>query len=311
MSTRRFPAQTVVFCFAVFFSLGGPALAEEAATPVVILNEAGLPARDSPSFSQPLLAKALPGAHFASAEELDSLLTESATHLLVLPYGSSFPEENWSAIQSFLKHGGNLLVLGGRPFTRAAYHDNSGWHLREYSVRFIRQLSMDQFQVTPGSRGMEFQSNPDLTVTLPRFSWQRAFSPIIRLSAVDLYHRGGSAGSIDARLDPLAWGVKDGRKMAAPAIEIDHLRNGFDGGRWIFLTAELDSQFLASNDAVTLISALAERSGRGSEEFTARPTLPLYLPGEPVEVELLWHAAEKPSAALTVRVSEFPQAQPA
>src|SRR5207249_11790461 len=90
---------------------------------------------------------------------------------------------------AFLEHGGNLLVLGGRPFTRAAYHDDSGWRLRDYSVRFIRQLSMDQFQTTPGSAGMEFQSNPDITISLPRFSWQRAFSPVIRLSAVDLYNR--------------------------------------------------------------------------------------------------------------------------
>src|SRR5437016_8172770 len=134
---------------------------------------------------------------------------------------------------------------------------------------------------------MEFQSNPDITISLPRFSWQRAFSPVIRLSAVDLYNRGGSAGSIDARLDPLAWGVENGRKMAAPAIEIDHLRNGFDGGRWVFLTSELPSQFAASNEAVALIRTLAERARHGSEEFTARPALPLYLPGEPVEVEVL------------------------
>src|SRR2546429_219079 len=87
------------------------------------------------------------------------------------------------------------------------------------------------------------------------------------------------------RLDPLAWGVENGRKMAAPAIEIDHLRNGFDGGRWVFLTSELPSQFAASNEAVALIRTLAERARHGSEEFTARPALPLYLPGEPVEVE--------------------------
>src|SRR2546423_685184 len=139
------------------------------------------------------------------------------------------------------------MVLGGRPFTRAAYHNDSGWHLRDYSVRFIRQLSMDQFQTTPGSAGMEFQNNADLALSLPRFSWQRAFSPIIRLSAVDLYNRGGSAGSIDARLDPLAWGVKDGRKLAAPAMEIDHLRNGFDGGPRGFLSPETPLQISANN----------------------------------------------------------------
>ena len=308
MSTPRFLALALSLCLVSFLHVA-PAVAQEV-SPIVMLRESGFPSADSPAFPQPQLERALPGARFASADQLSSALGESATRLLVLPYGSSFPEESWPAIHEFLQHGGNLLVFGGRPFTRAAYHNDSGWHLREYSVRFIQQLSVDQFQTTPGSAGMEFENNLDLTLSLPRFSWQRAFSPVIRLSAVDLYNRGGSAGSIDARLDPLAWGVKDGRKMAAPAMEIDHLRNAFDGGRWIFLTAELDSQFLSSNDAVTLIRTLAERAWHGSEEFTARPTLPLYLPGEPVEVEILWHAAEKPSAPLTVRISEFPEAQP-
>jgi hypothetical protein len=310
MNTPKFLALPLAVCCSTLFFLAKPNRAQETAPPVVVLGEAGLPSADSPAFPQQQLEKALPGARFASAKELDSLLTESSLRLLVLPYGSAFPEANWSAIHGFLERGGNLLVLGGRPFTRAAYHDESGWHLRDYSVRFIRQLSVDQFQSTPGSAGMEFQNNPDVTISLPRFSWQRAFSPIIRLSAVDLYHRGGSAGSIDARLDPLAWGVKDGRKMAAPAMDIDHLRNGFDGGRWIFLTAELDRQFAASNEAVTLIRTLAERARHGSEEFTARPTLPLYLPGEPVEVEILSQAAEKPASPLDIRITEFPEAQP-
>src|SRR6266704_3159806 len=311
MNTPTSLALVLACCSSSLSFLVKPGRAQETAAPVVVLSEAGLPSADSPAFPEKQLETALLGARFASAKELDSLLAESSTRLLVLPYGSAFPEENWAAIHAFVEHGGNLLVLGGRPLTRAAYHDDSGWHLRDYSVRFIRQLSMDQFQITPGSTGLEFQNNPDVTISLPHFSWQSAFSPIIRLSAVGLYNRGGSAGSIDARLDPLAWGVKDGRKMAAPAMEIDHLRNGFDGGRWIFLSAELEPQFLATNEAVTLIRALAERARHGSEEFTARPTLPLYLPGEPVEVEVLWHAAEKPPEPLTVRISEFPEAQPA
>ena len=65
------------------------------------------------------------------------------------------------------------------------------WHLRAYSVRFIRPLMIDQYQDTPGSGGLQFQPNPQLPVQLPAFVWKRAFSPVIRLSAVDLYHRGG------------------------------------------------------------------------------------------------------------------------
>ena len=215
-------------------------------------------------------------------------LAAPSTRLLVLAYGSAFPEQAWPAIKHFLDRGGNLLVLGGMPFTRAAYRDPSGWHLRDYSVRFIRPLMIDQYQETPGSDGLQFQPNPELTLQLPSFAWKRAFSPVIRLSAVDLYHRGGAAGSIDARLDTLAWGVKNGRKLSAPAIQVDHYRNGFDGGRWIFVNAELPSEFF---DNASLVQSLAERALQGAEEFTVRPVLPLYLPGEPVELQVQWHAA--------------------
>src|SRR5215472_12557615 len=174
MSKPGFLTFSFVLCFATLLYpalFPTPALAEEV-PPMVVLREVGLPSADSPAFSEPQLEKALPGARFVSADQLPSALGESATRLLVLPYGSVFPEENWTAMREFLQHGGNLLVLGGRPFTRAAYHNESGWHLRDYSVRFIRQLSMDQFQTTPGSAGMEFQNNPNLAISLPRFSWQ-------------------------------------------------------------------------------------------------------------------------------------------
>src|SRR6516225_3883394 len=206
---------------------------------VVIWSEPGLPAADSPAPTSAQLSQIFPEARLVSTDQLASQLNDPQTRLLILPQGSVVPESAWSAILDCLHRGANLLVLGGRPFTRAAYRDSAGWHLRDYSVRFTRPLGIDQYQVTPGSERLEFQTNPDLVSPLSRFAWKRAFSPVIRLSAVDLYARGGSAGSIDARLDALAWGAKDGRKLAAPVIQVDHLKNGFDGGRWIFLNAEV------------------------------------------------------------------------
>jgi hypothetical protein len=307
MNIPKFVA--LVHCGVSFF-LAPPTLPAQDFSAAVVLRETGMPAADSPTLPTDQLGKFLPGARVASADQLGALLGEPASRLLVLPYGSSFPEEDWPAIYSFLQRGGNLLVLGGRPFTRAAHHDAAGWHLRDYSVRFIRQLAIDQYQTTPVSERMDFHSNPDPPLSLPVFSWQRAFSHIIRLSAVDLYNRGGATGSIDARLDPLAWGMKEGRRMAVPVMQIDHLQNGFDGGRWIFLSAELNSQFFASNDAAALIGKLAGRALHGAEEFTVRPTLPLYLPGEPIEIEFRWSSAENPSEPLTVKITTFPEALP-
>ena len=297
----------VYFVIAVmFFVFGQTLLFSQDSSGVVVFGEAGFPAADSAAPSPQQLSAMLPHAQAVGADELGSAL--AGARLLVLPYGSAFPEEAWPAIKQFLDRGGNLLVLGGMPFTRAAYRDDGEWHLREYSVRFIRPLMIDQYQETPGSEGMQFEANPELTLQLHSFAWKRGFSPVIRLSAVDLYHRGGAAGSIDAHLDSLAWGVKNGRKMSAPAIQVDHYRNGFDGGRWIFVNADLPADGL--NDS-GLIQSLAERAVQGAEEFTVRPVLPLYLPGEPVQLQVLWHAAVAPKGALSVRITAFPEGQPA
>jgi hypothetical protein len=255
---------------------------------IVVFHENGFPSADSVVAPDPVLRKALRRAEFAASDELKQRL--GAANLLVLAYGSAFPEQSWPEIYDFLQRGGNLLVLGGRPFTRAAYRDGGTWRLRDYSVRYTRPLRIDQYQQTPGSEDLKFESNPDIPLALPSFTWNRGFSPIIHLSAVDLYQRQGSAGSIDSNLDALAWGTKDGRRMSAPVIQIDHFRNGFDGGRWIFVDAELGSDFYSAANADELISKIADQSTRGAEEFTVRPVLPLYLPGEKPELEVRWRS---------------------
>ena len=277
---------------------------------IVIFQEPSFPSADTaPAVNIPWQS-ALPPARAATANELHEQLQNPATKLFILPYGSAFPESAWSDIQSFLRRGGNLLVLGGRPFTRAACFENGRWRLRDYSVRFIRQLSIDQYQTVPGSGGLAFESNPDIPLQLPSFDWREAFSPVIRLSQVDLYHRGGAAGSIDARLDPLAWASKDHRRLAAPVLQIDHLQNGFDGSRWIFFSAALTDDFFSSPSGTDLLRKLAAQALRGAEQFSARPTLPLYLPGEPIELQLNWHSTSASAAPLVVRISEFPEGRP-
>jgi hypothetical protein len=299
--------RAILSAFLIIVVLGSKAvlLAQSEANDVVVFSEPGFLAVDSAAPSEPQLTSLFPAARKMGADQLTAALSSQSSRLLVLPYGSAFPEESWSAIKSFLDRGGNLLVLGGMPFTRAAYRDARGWHLRDYSVRFIRPLMIDQYQETPGSDGLQFQTNPELTLKVPVFSWKRAFSAVIRLSAVDLYHRGGAAGSLDARLDTLAWGVKDGRKLSAPAIQVDHDRNGFDGGRWIFLNAELGREFFDNKE---LIQSLLSRAREGEEQFAVRPMLPLYLPGEPIELQVDWHAA-RPASGLSVKVTAFPESE--
>jgi len=270
---------------------------------IAVFYEGGFPVADSAAPSQAELAALVAGARFVSGDQLHEALSDPSTHLLVVPYGSAYPESAWPDIFAYLERGGNLLALGGRPFTRAAYRDNSGWHLRAYSVRHSLELLIDQYQETPGSDGYGFEDNPDVVQHLPRFSWQHAFSPIIHLTSSDIYNRDGSAARLDARLDALAWGTKDGRRMSAPAIQIDHVRDRFAGGRWIFLNAALADGFYSSAPAKQIIPSLVFAALRGAEEFTVRPVLPLYLPGEPVELKINWTSAQPPESGLSVRVT--------
>jgi hypothetical protein len=144
----------------VFFGGKTPLLAQSEARDVVVFSEPEFPAPDSVAPSETQFAVLFPKASKIGADQLPAAVSSHSCHVLVLPYGSAFPEESWPAIKSFLDRGGNLLVLGGMPFTRAAYHDAQGWHLRDYSVRFIRPLMIDQYQETPGSGGLQFQNNP-------------------------------------------------------------------------------------------------------------------------------------------------------
>jgi hypothetical protein len=279
-----------------------PVAAEEFSS-AVIFSQSGFPSCDTGVAKPKELAGWLSGAQLVSSDELAGALSDPATQLLILPYGSAFPENKWAEIFSYLQRGGNLLVLGGEPFTRAAYRDGSTWKARNYSVRFTRPLMIDQYQGTPGSGGLRFERNPEQPLGLPQFEWIKAFSPIIRLSAVDLYKRGGAAGSLDARLDALAWGVKDGRKLAAPVIQIDHWRNGFDGGRWIFLSAELTDTFYGDSNSHEIVRGLARSAMQGGVEFTVRPSMPLYLQGEPIQLEITERSGRPSAAQLAVRVT--------
>jgi len=261
-----------------------------AAGSIVVFWESGFPAIDTAAPTREQLASLLPGAKFADASQLSDSLRAEAAQTLVLPFGSAFPEQDWPAIHAFLAAGGNLLVFGGRPFTRAVYKDTESWRAREPNQSFARSLFLNGYDETPGSAQARFTPNEDfISLKLAPFSWKRAWSATVRLTDESLYPREGSAGSIDARLDTLAWGVANSRRLAAPIIQIDHLHNQFAGGRWILLPAELSADFWSSDAARNLIPPLASRASQGAEEFRVRPESVIVHSGQSVTLHIYWN----------------------
>ena len=169
----------VAFAIATLFLLVSQmaGAAQSGLSSVVVFSEPGFPAADSAAPSPQQLAAISSDAQLASANQLPAALTAPAAPLLILPYGSAFPEQAWPAIKQFLDRGGNLLVFGGKPFTRAAYRDSKGWHLRDYSVRFIRPLMIDQYQETPGSDGFAVPAQPRADLAASRLSMEACLQP--------------------------------------------------------------------------------------------------------------------------------------
>jgi hypothetical protein len=156
--------------------------------------------------------------------------------------------------------------------------------LRTASVAQSLELFIHDYQETLGTgsgpAGVKFAPNADVFPALPAFGWKRAFSPVVRLSVVDGDTSGGNTGYEDMDLTTLAWGERDGHKLAAPVIELDHNANRFVGGRWILVACEPDADFFSNTK---LLGMLAEIAMRKNDRFAFRPRLPLFLPGEALE----------------------------
>src|ERR1041384_2113101 len=94
-------------------------LAQQANT--VVLWEEEFP---SGGVTRAQLMAAIPAASLVTADALPASLLQA--RVLLLPYGSAFPESAWPAISDFLQRGGNLVAVGGRPLTRPAYRGAGG-----------------------------------------------------------------------------------------------------------------------------------------------------------------------------------------
>ena len=293
------------FCLLAICVLLSTSAMAQSTPSTVIFWEAGFPAADTASPDRATLA-ALPNVRFANTQELAGALASTDTKLLVLPYGSAFPEEEWSAIYAYLQRGGNLLAVGGRPFSRAAYRECDAsnaclWKLRYPRNAWAKALFINDYTETPGPKGLSALGNDDLPeVTPPSLSWKRAWSPTVRMSAEGLYSRIGTAGTIDMRLDVLVW-FQDGdsHKLAAPVIELDHIKNNFVGGRWVMVLADLERP-LAPED----LSRLAQRALEGAREIVVQPTTALFLPGETPSFEVRVNRFASKPATLRLELTD-------
>ena len=120
------------------------------------------------------------------------------------------------------------------------------------------------------------------------------------MSAEGLYPRIGTAGTIDMRLDAIVWGSDgDGHKLAAPVIELDHIKNNFVGGRWVMVLADLERPARPR-----ILATLAQRALEGAREMVVQPQWALFLPGEAPSFEVRVNRFAAKPAALRLELTD-------
>lgn len=209
---------------------------------VALFWEEAFPTVDAEPQTLPGLRRALDGFEVTvlGADALDSL---AAFDLLVLPFGSAFPKPAWPQIQVYLETGGNLLQLGGAPFSVPCVRQNVVWTPEIRQTTYHESLRINQIYPVEGARVASFEAAAEpaiLAGARTPLRGTRFFELMVRFSeAPDHPHESGSAGTRDAMMRPLLFALDAaGQPVAAPVVAIDRLKGPFAGGRWVFANVE-------------------------------------------------------------------------
>ncbi len=237
------------------------------AAKVVVFWQDGFPSVASQPVSREALTQTLDAPVFAGIEALRDPATLSDTDLLVLPYGSAFPAEDWNAIRGYLRGGGNLLVLGGQPF-RVPVAVAGG--------KFVQSPAQDTY-----SRELDLRHTYELPpLGATKFAWKPGYS-FLPTPAV----RARRFFALQGGLDGLGYMVDAGGvRLAAPVVVANHSRSWQQdpmlGARVVMLDFEPEAGYWESADGIALIRAAAGYARQGATAFWVDTLFSTLRPGE-------------------------------
>lgn len=213
------------------------------------------------------------GATFLSEAELIARLNPREFDLFVNPYGSSFPKRAWRAILEYLRAGGNWLNLGGVPLSRPVIRAGSGWRAEPYQASYHKRLGVTHFFPVDAAQIAKYES--DLRELTTSFHPQEIYELYVRLSSTNNEpDEAGSDGPHEGGVESLVFGLnREGRRIAAPVIQIDRWQAEFAGGRWVF--ANFDGPLTAN-----AVRTLVERATQRAVKFRVRSEFACYRSGE-------------------------------
>jgi hypothetical protein len=267
----------------------------------IIFWETDFPQIDGCSIGRNVLQAALEhfDVSYLSERELIDQLTVDHCDLLITPYGSAFPKRAWPAMLAYLRAGGNLLNLGGAPFSVPVIRAGSEWRTETRQTAYHKKLGITQSfpvaatGITTGRFAKSIEERIKHTVRDDFqfvFRIDRVYELYFRFTSSNLIpDESGSDGPREAVLSPLMSAVSieqrpinrptlvsvnpEQRAINAPVIQIDRLQGEFAGGRWVL------ANFSGGVSAAT-IRLLADQAVQGAFEFRVRSDFACYRAGE-------------------------------
>jgi hypothetical protein len=257
---------------------------------VAVFWQPGFPTVASQPLDRATLSAALndldPVSHL-SFLDVKALQTPGAlenTHLLVFPYGSGVPTDGWKAIEAYLQHGGNLLVLGGQPLRVPVTLVGNNFVQGRPQDTYSRELNLRHTYEVPAAPGAHFAWRPGYAFeTTPRVQAEKFFT-------------------VEGHLNGLGYMVDaTGLLEAAPVIVIDHALGGaMAGGRIVCLDFLPVAGYWASQDGMALIRQSADYARQGATSLSVEMLFSVLRPNEPPQVTV--HVRQASSTSGEIRV---------
>ncbi|MGQ9635197.1 MAG: beta-galactosidase [Bryobacteraceae bacterium] len=234
---------------------------------VLVFWEEGFPTVDSQPVSRQVLEQSLKNLNprFVSRAQLRGAEALQKVDLLVLPYGSAFPAELWPSLSSYLEGGGNLLVLGGRPFTVPVSEEQGRLVEGRPQQLFSGQLGISETYEAPLINRIRAETGVTRPTDL-RFLWDDDFYFLdpVRVAARRVFVLGIGRGQGYRGMGFLV--NPEGRRVAAPVSRQDFYsgRGRTAGGRRVYLHFEPEPGYWSSQDGISLIRQSAEYAAEGA-----------------------------------------------
>ena len=215
---------------------------------IVVFYEPGFPSVDNGAISKQSLERAFGnmGAQFAGIDDLKQYLSDG--DLLILPYGSAFPANDWDVIKNHLSHG-NILIVGGKPLCVPVYRDGSSWRLgspqNSYSKILGIMYSYEASQTGPW-----------------KLKWD-ADAPYFRENTLNPLRVFVNAG-FGWKYRGLGYMENEaGDRLAAPIVADDAIRPGLAPQRGVFMSFDADSTYWSSESGLKLMNQAAGYASLG------------------------------------------------